>query len=388
MVINNGSSALTSIDLRAEIKDGAGNSLIKDNGTIVPDATFPTMLYTLGPGEASPFEYSYDMTNGTPASYLVTVSGQEPGMIKRATLTAENVQLVDDGSGWYYLTGELVNTGSQWAHINSLAGAILDSSNKVLSTDWTATYTTELAPAGGTTGADRTPFEINFPNPGGTGTPPWSLYWDADIVDTASTNPISITITNGYIDQYGAHHVVGWALNSSDQPLNSLVVAGAFDQNNTTLDASYSYLPIPIKAGGSEPFSVTGFGNVNFNPNQSALVRTYSVQADPWSNTPPAYGSVELTTSEEVIQKDGGTWTFDGNVVNSSGQSLSNATVIVSVMDAQNNLVATEFTTVFSNGAAIAPGETNSYSVTINLDPNVDTSGYTTTTAVFGELSQ
>ncbi len=139
-VINNTSEVVSSIELSVEIKDGTGTSLIKDDsGNITPSTKISPMLYSLAPGEATPFEYTYETSQGLPASYNVTLLGQQTGTANRATLKTENVQLVDDGSGWYYLTGELVNTGSQWAHINSMAGAVLDDSRKILSADWTAT---------------------------------------------------------------------------------------------------------------------------------------------------------------------------------------------------------------------------------------------------------
>ncbi|HEX7540972.1 MAG TPA: hypothetical protein VF352_02480, partial [Anaerolineales bacterium] len=84
-VMNNGSTVLTSIELSIEIKDASGNSLMKDdNGSITSNAITSTMLFTLAPGEASPFEYSYDTTNGTPASYNMAITSQATGEANRA----------------------------------------------------------------------------------------------------------------------------------------------------------------------------------------------------------------------------------------------------------------------------------------------------------------
>ena len=388
MLVNNSSYVLTSIELTIEIKDASGNSLLKENGNPVLKATFHPMLYTLAPGEGSPFEYSYDTGNGIPASYKVIISNIQSGDVSRADLTAENVQLVDNGSGWYYLTGDLVNKGTQWTRINNLAGAVLDASNNVLSADWTATYATELAPTGDPSGGDRTPFEINFPNPGTSGTPPWSLYWDAEIMENVTSYAITTTITNGYIDQYGAQHVVGWVINHSDQALSSSVVAGLYDQAGTTLDASFSNIPIPIRAGGSVPFSVTTFGNVDNNQTQAALVRTYAAEVDPGNTTPTKFKFIELPSSSETIHEDGATWNISGNATNTSDQELSTATVVVSIIDSQNALVATEYTTIFPSGDTIAVGEEDPYTVSISLDPSIDSSGFKINTMVIGVLNQ
>jgi hypothetical protein len=384
-VLNNSSAVVSSIELTVEIKDTAGNSLIKDDsGNVAANAQVSPMLYTLAPGEASPFEYSYETTQGTPASFNVTISGQQTGTVNRASLNTENVQLVDDGQGWYYLTGELVNTGSQWAHINSMAGAVLDDTNHILSADWTATYATEVAPAGDAAGRDRTPFEINFPNPGGA--TKWHVYLDADVSDTVIDYPLGVTISNTYFDQYGSFHVVGWLANNSDKLLDSLVVAGVYGADKTVLDSSYSFVPVPVKPGANAAFSVSSFSSINYNPNQASLVDTTSIQADPWFTYPPTNDVVDLAATGETITKNGATWTFDGSVTNTSDKSLSGATVVVMITDVQNKLIAMEYTSISPSGDAIAPGDSNPYSVSIYLDPKANTTGLTTSTVVIGDV--
>jgi hypothetical protein len=384
-VINNTNEVVSSIELSVEIKDGTGTSLLKDDsGNITPSTKISPMLYSLAAGEASPFEYTYETAQGMPASYNVTLLGKQAGTANRATLKTENVQLVDDGSGWYYLTGDLVNTGSQWAHINSAAGAVLDDAHRILSADWTATFTTELAPAGDATGRDRTPFEVNFPNPGGA--TKWQVYLDADVSNSVIDYPMAVTIANQYFDQYGSFHVVGWATNNSDKSLDSLVVAGIYGADKTVLDASYSFIPLPIKPGAQVAFSISSFSSINYNPNQASLVSTSTVQADPWFTSPPTNEFIDLATSGETIQKDGATWVFTGNVTNSSDKGLSGATVVVMIKNAQNNLVAMEYTSISPTAEAIAAGETNTYSVTVYLDPKADASAFTTTTVVIGDI--
>lgn len=384
-VINNSNTVLNSIELTIEIKDASGNSLLKDdNGNITPNAIVYPMLYTIAPGYASPFEYSYDTTNGTPATYNVTISGQATGETNRATLKEENVQLMDNGSGWYYLTGELVNTGSQWAHINSLAGGVLDDSNNLLSADWTATYATELAPTGYPGGRDRTPFEIDFPTPGG-GTQ-WQLYMDVNVVDNETDYPMDVTVTNTYFDQYGSARLVGWVTNNSNQMLDSLVVAGLYASDGTVLDASYAFVPVPMKPGGVAPFSISSFSSVNYNPDLAALVTTSTTQFDPWFTSQSSYEFADLMATGETVQKDGATWTFNGSVTNTSGRNLSGATVVAMVKDAQNKLIAMEYTSIFPTGESITAGETYTYSVSVYLNPAADATSFTTTTLVVGDV--
>ena len=385
LVVNNTNEVLSSIALAVEIKDESGNSMLKDdNGNRAPSTIIYPLLYTIAPGEASPFIYSFDTTNGVPASYNVTISSHQTGNANRATLQWEKVQIVDDGSGWSYLTGELVNKGSQWAHINSLAGGVVDDSNALLSADWTSTYTTELAPGGDALGRDRTPFEVNFPNPGGA--TQWKLYWDADIIDNVTDYPLEAITTNLYFDQYGSAHLIGWMTNQSSQVLDSLVIAGLQAADGTVLDSSYAYIPIPIKPGATAPFSVSAFGSVNYNAKQASAVVNASAQADPWFTSPPTSESVELTASNETVQKNGATWIINGSVNNTSGKDLSGATVVVMVMDPQNKLIAMEYASISPAGAAIVAGETYPYSISIMLDPAADSTSFTTTTLVIGDI--
>jgi len=55
-------------------------------------------------------------------------------------------------------------------------------------------------------------------------------------------------------------------------------------------------------------------------------------------------------------------------------------------MDAQNKLVAMEYTSISPTGTAIAPGDSNPYSVSIYLDPAANNSGFTTSTVVIGDV--
>jgi hypothetical protein len=384
-VANNGSTVLNSIELTVEIKDASGNSLLKDdNGNSIPNTIAHPLLYTLAPGVSSPFDYTYDTTNGTPVSYNVTITGQQTGNANLATLKEENVQMFDDGSEWFYLTGEVVNTGNHWAHINGLAGAVLDDTNKLLSAGLTSTYSTELAPAGDALGRDRTPFEIKLPILDGS--TQWKLYWDADVTNNVTDYPMDMKVTNLYFDQYGSAHLVGWITNNSDKPLDSMVVAGLKSADGTVLDASYAFVPVPMKPGVPVPISISSFNSVDSNPNQASLVKINSAQLDLGNTYPPSNEFIDLTATGETVEKNGATWTFNGSFTNTSGKNLSSATVEVMVMDAQNKLVAMEYTSISPSGEAIAAGDINTYLVPVSLDPAVDATGFTTTTVIVGDV--
>lgn len=387
-VANNSDSPITSIELSISITDASGASLLKDdNGNPTDTNTFYTMLWTLDANESSPFSYYFDTTDGIPANYEVSISSYDAGTANRGQLQSENVQIVEDGSGYYVLTGELVNMSDQWVHIWGLTGGVLDDANTVLSADWTGTFTTLLAPNGEGSDRNRTPFYVSFPVPMTEATQ-WSLWWDADIETDVTDYALGVEVTNSYFDEYGSAHLVGVVENNADTALNSLVVAGLYAEDGTVLDASYSFLPVPILPGVQVPFDVSYFGSVNYSEEQAALVSRYTVQFDPWSTYPPLYENVGLAAAGETIQKDGSTWTVAGNFTNTTDKNLSGVTVMVAVYDSTNALVAMGYTYAFPSGDSFAPGAGDAYEIFIYLEPGIDTTGFTTQTFVVGDVSE
>lgn len=384
-VFNNTEDTFNSIDLTVEIMNADGSSMLLDeNGNTAADVVIHPLLYSLAPGSSSPFEYTYETVNGTPATYSVQLTGKQSSTSNSVSLQIENVQLMDNGTNWFYLTGKLVNTSNQWVHINALAGGILDDTNTVLSANWTSTYTTELAPSGDAQGRDWTPFQINFPNPGG-GTH-WKIYQDANIAESVSDFPLGVEITNSYLDQYGVNHLVGWISNSSNQPLDSLVVAGLYSADGTVLDAGYASVPLVIKPGTAAPFSISSFESLNRNPNLVPLVTAKTAQYDPWFSYVPPSETVDMVHGIEDIQKDGATWIVTGSFTNDSGKEILYATVAVMVIDAQSKLIAMEYASIYPATGAITPGETMAYSITMHLDQSADTSVFQTATVIQGAV--
>lgn len=385
-LVNNGTGPASKIEVSLEIRDQAGVSLLKDNqSNPVPSILIHPMLQTLAPNQSSPFSYSLNLAEGSAADYTVSISGYEYGFSNRADLESQNVQIVDEGRGWFYLSGELVNRSDRWATIHGLAGGVMDAGERLLSADWSGRFLTELAPAGDADGRDRTPFMISFLNPG-TAVNFWKLYWDADMLEVAALNDLDISLTNNYFDQYGAYHLVGWVTNSGGQNMSTVAVAGLYSEEGTVLDASTGMPVTQVDAGNSVPINVTTFPNVDSSQEQANLVRTHTVQIDPARTYPVFTTLVEFPPHTETVVKEGATWLVSGTFLNSSNHSLSGATVVVTVLDSLGNLVAADFNYILT-GAMIAPGETNAYQVYLFLDPLADLSAYATHTIIFGEIA-
>lgn len=394
-ILNNGSSALTAIELAVEIKDASGNSLLKDDsGVTIPRQVFIPMRETLAPGEGSPFDFSYDISNGTPASFRVSVAGYQSGQTDRAVLKGENFQLVDDTKGTLFLSGKLINTGAQWAHLRSVAGFVVgngdDPSAPPLAAGSSFAFATMLAPAGDVEGRDQTPFVIAIPNPklGQDWSKAWRIVLDADQAPAPADNPTAVNFTNSYFDREGAYHVVGFLTNNSTVILNPQLVAGLYAEDGTVLDASSKFFSVAVDPGKTMPFDIAYFGSVNSNLAEAARVRTFTVQVDPARTITPSAATVGLEAVGEQVQKDGSIWTFSGTVTNTSDKYLSGVTVTVAVNDGQNNLVATNSTYALPSAKTISPDETVSYKVIISLDPTVDSKDFQMVTSVIGDLIQ
>ncbi len=387
-VMNNADTPVSNIELSIQLTDAAGASLLQDDtGAVTDSLSFFPILWTIAPGESTPFSFWFDTTAGMPANYSVAVSSYDVSEANRGQLQSQNVQIVEDDYGDYILTGELVNLSDQWVQIWGLAGGVLDDANTVLSTDWTGTYTAILAPAGNEANRDHTPFSVSFPVPQIEATQ-WSLWWDADIATDVIDYGLGVGVTNTYFDEFGSAHLVGTVENYSDTALTTTLVGGLYAEDGTVLDASYAFLPLAIPPGDAVPFDISYFGSVNYSADQAALVATFTVQFDPWSTYPPLYSSVALSPTGETVQKLGSTWTVAGNVTNTTDQNLIGFTIVVVVYEPSGTLVAMGYDYVYPDTDVFAPGAGGAYEVYVYFDPAVDTSGYTTQTFVVGDVSE
>jgi hypothetical protein len=387
--IKNGTDkAVTDIELTIEIKDASGTTLLKDNSDNPADSlTFSPLLSTLDAGEVSPFDYYISSDAGEPDKFNVTITGQHTGQAQRADLNVENDQVVSDGSGDLYITGELVNASDKPAEVHGLAGAMLDDNGNVVGANSYGPITYYLDPAGATGGTDRTPFRVRIDDPGSVATK-YRMYWDADTVDPAVFYDVQNNIQNNYFDTDHTYHLVGELTNKSQDALSISLVAGLYGSDHKVLDADTLTAPFDLAPGESVPYSFEGFSVVNNIKDQADALDTYTVQTDAYWTSPSSTEVVSLETAHDDGKTDGNqVWTFTGEVTNTSDKALSRLIVVVGIYDG-DKLVAANWTSVDppEGKDSIASGETNSYKVTVNLDPNVDGSKFKYKTFVQGNV--
>jgi len=377
---------VSSVELTVEVSDKAGKTLLKgDDGNPADNVTAQPFLYTLGPGEYSPFDYYFSTDGGEPDQYKVTITGQQTGNVNRVDLTIENAQMVSDGSGNLYLSGELVNQSDKYAQINSVSGAALDKDKKVVAANGYGAVAHTLAPTGDSSGNDRTPFRIRMDEPPDKVATDWAVYFDADQADTFDAFDVQVDILHGYFDDFNSFHLIGLVTNTSDSLINIGLVAGLYDKGGTVLDADTLSAPIYLGQGESTVWDFQYFSNVNSSKDEADKIDSYTVQVDPYWTYKTSYDVVSLETQNETNEKAGnGQWTFKGEVANTSDKELTSMTVVLIIYDKHDNIVGTATSYVSPSGDSFKKGDKGNFETTVYLDPSLDTTGFTFATVVQG----
>ena len=366
---NNSSETFSGIELSIEIKDSAGDSLLKDDmGNSVENNSFEPLIKTLCSGESSSFKYEYDTSYGLPDTYEVKVKNFTLVEVKRITLVTENFLLVGDGMGSINISGELINPSDHWVLIKELAGAAVNENQQVIATDWTSTLSSELAPHGDLTGYDRTPFFITMTDSGGL-YKGWKIYQDAIILDTPHSFDVKIELTDHYFDANNNFHLIGSISNPTTDQLSIQLTAGIYDEQSVVLDSVVESLPLGIGPNEEYPFDVSGFMNIDNLSILAEKINKYSVKVNFSNSQTITNDLVKLESPDATCTKNGPNWDCIGTVINSSGKELLGETIQAGVYDTLGKLQSTGFTYIIPQIDSIASQEINSFEFTINGNP-------------------
>jgi len=384
LIRNNTADPVTNILLEVSITDANGDTILRDGEAPVDTADGYTALYTIAPDNETPFDFWTFVPDGMEASeYTVEIVSFDQGNIDRGELELQNAQMIADADGNLYFSGELVNLSNQPVLINSFAGAALDDNGNVLASDYTFAINRYLQAAGAAGDYDRTPFLVTLDGPADQATQ-WSAYWDADLADEQDLVGVDFGEITTFYDDFGNLHLIGTAINNSNDPLYISLVAGLYAADGTVLDAATASVPIYVLPGGEAPFQFQYFSSVNFNQDQADLVDSYTIRVDRYWSYAPTFDTVELESANEDVGDDGsGIVKATGEVTNSSTKDLSSIVVIVAIYDG-NTLVGMEWTSLYPTGEVYAPGDTATFEVSVYLDPALDTTNFEFTTYVQG----
>lgn len=387
LVYNDTEDAATNIELTLELVDANGDSVLTDvDGNAVDSVEFSPFLYTIAQGEVTPFDYYINASDLDPSELegTVTVTDFDDGDVNRGSVEVVNDTVTFGEFGTIYMTGELVNLSNEPVIVNSLAGALLAPDGTALAADGSFSLTRYLAPNGDEAGNDRTPFSITLDGPAEDADTS-VFYYDVDIADEVDTAAlISVDITSAYVDDFDNLHIFANIGNNGDQVLSISLVGGLYAEDGTVLDAATASVPIYVGPGEVRPVSFDYFGAANSSEDVLGQVASYSIQVDPYWTYETSFDVVALETANESSEVSDGYVTFTGDVINTSEENLSSATLILAIYDGEEVLYSSSWTSVYPDGDTIAPGATLPFEVTLYIPSDVDTSSYTFFTYVQG----
>jgi len=387
LVKNNSNWPVSAVELTLEARNADGVSLLKDNNDAAVDTTiFYPRLLNLFPGESTPFDYSFDIENDTLASIHVTATNSYAAKTTRVEASVVKTEFLNAGSGEYFITGEVVNNSSTPMYLNDMAGAVLDDSGNVVANDWSFSHSYFLAPAGDEGGMDRTPFLISLSGPDDSDYKDFQVFLDAVVADEMVIPDLDIQLTNAYFDEYNDFHVVGTVENRGLETYAPDLVTGLYDVSGVVLDVSSVGSAFFIEPGKTVPFDAHYFSIVGWNDDTAIRVDNYTVQMDPdWTIAAVINEVVSLNTVNLTESVNGNTWEFSGEVTNDSTRELGRFNLMIAAYDG-DTLVAIGESTCFPQDGGYAPGDVESFNITIYLSPDMDASTLTYKVILQGEV--
>ncbi|MCB9136432.1 MAG: hypothetical protein H6636_13470 [Anaerolineales bacterium] len=359
LVTNNTSRSVDNLEIEVEIFDANNTSLYKD--TVYAD------LYSLAPGETSPFSlYVFDDLPDAD-NFVATVVGNSVTDLERATVDVSNSLMTFDDDGSVHLTGELINNTDQPILINSLAGAVFNTNSELVLAESYNVMVRYLDPG------DTGPFRITITGPraGTADLANFQLYFDAEVTDPI--DPFNVTVSDAvnYIDDFDSLHLVGQVTNNGNQVLNIYLVAGLYDEAGNVIDAASLTVPFSaLKPGEFSPYDFDYWGLVDNTAGMLDAAKEYTVQVDGWWTYETSTETIEMTTANDDNNFDSFGGTFTGQVVNNTGGPIGSATVVVYLVSKETGaIVATADTYLYEE---IADGASLEYTVYLYPEKGLD----------------
>jgi hypothetical protein len=373
LVSNDTDRAVNDIEVEVQFLDATGAVLYSE--------TTSTALFSLAPGEQTPFIfYSYEAVIGV-ETFVATVVGNGTTDLIRANLDISGVTVwYDPNFNEVYVSGNVTNNNADPVEINGLAGTLVDASGAVVSAETAYPYLYHLEP--GVSG----PFTILFDTPTGQGSSltNYAFYIDAEFVNAANVLDVVISDQNHtYLDNSEDYHLVGTFTNNSSIYLNARLVAGLYDAAGNCIDSTSLYLPVAVAPGESMPYDFYLWGPTNWIVEAYNASTSYQIFVD-WYSTYEAYvAPYVITTSEDANTYDGYSANFTGNVVNNSGRDLDSITVVVTLYDkATGELTATNYTYV---SGPITNTGTAAYDMYVYVGSDFDPANVEFTISAYGQ---
>ncbi len=373
LVLNKTDDAVDGIEIEIEVFDANDNSLYKE--------TTWSDLYTLAPGKASPFSLWISEDDlSEPDHYVATIVGQSQSSSEYANLEIVNMVTAMDEYGYYYVTGEIVNNGSEPASINGVAGALFDSNEELVTAESSGIYAHYIDPG------DSGPFRVSITTPPDAELTTYVIYVDSEVTDQADYYDFEFGETHAnYMDSFGNFHLVGQITNNAEETLNVSTIAALLDADGKVIDVSSGYLPFyAIEPGETLPYDVSGWTTVNYiDGYYDEKAASYHIWVDYYWVYPSTYEFVTITSSDDDNLFKSGSATFTGNALNNSTETLENVIVVVTLYSKETGLpYATEYTYIDED--ELAPEASGAYEISMWLPDDFEKDNYDVVVLVKG----
>ena len=367
-ILNDSNEMIENITLSLSITDESGASLLKDeNDNPVESIDIYPYINVLSPGISVPFSYYISPDEAQPANYELTLKSYDRSSAPELKeFDIQNVQTHFMENGDVILAGEVLNLDSNHVDVESVAGAVLDGTGKILAANYTVTYTRYLYPVGDSEGRDRSPFVVTLFGPI-ENVSQWKVFVRSVENTRVPAADLDIELAGSYVDPYGTYHLLGTVTNNGSSQVSPSVIGGLYGSDNTVWDAATSSVPLYLNAGESAPFDLSTFQVAPYMSADQVSSVEEIVRPDLYWSYSTDYEVVSLEVEQVEVTKDSYDWTVSGSVVNTSGENLSSIGAVFQFLDENGQVMATSSTTMYPIDGAetIEPGTSNEFSISI-----------------------
>jgi hypothetical protein len=390
-LLNDSNQMIENITLSLSITDESGAGLLKDeNDDPVDSIAIYPYIGVLSPGTSAPFSYYIAAGEAQPANYEITVKSYDRSSAPELKeFDIQNVQTHFMENGNVILTGEVVNLDADHVDVESLAGAVLDETGKVLAANYTLTYPRYLHPAGDPVGRDRGPFVLTLFGPI-ENVSQWKIFVRSVENTTVPAADLDIELAGSYVDPSGTYHLLGTVTNTSSSQISPSIIGALYGSDKLVWDAATSHLPLYLNAGESAPFDLSTFQVAPYmSPDQVSSVEQTVLPDLYWSYSTD-YEVVSLEAEHAQVTQDGYDWVVTGEVVNTSSENLSSISAVVQFLDENGQVLATNSTSIYppEGSDTIEPGASNEFSISIYTPEEWDLSTQEYQIVLQGVVSQ
>jgi hypothetical protein len=361
LISNDTNRAVDSIEVEVKVFDAENTALYTD--------TVYTALYTVAPGEITPFSMSTWDALPTADHFEATIVGSSSSDYTRAAVEVSKMVQVYDDYGTLHVTGMATNTGDKPIYFQGIAFATFDANGEIIAADSESVSLVYLEP--GQSG----PFRVNVEGPDdhATQAAKVEMYTDAYVTDAQDAYNLGfLEQDHRYMDAYGYPHLVGEVTNNDTKNLKIYLVVAIYNEAGDVIDASSAWAPYVLAPGEKAAYDFDYWGPMEDIDGVYDEAEQYEIFIDYYWTYDTDETLVELNTGVYTVEWNDYRGYFTGTVTNDTDAVLEYTYVAVNLVDkASGQVVATDYDIISDE---IAPGAKGNFEIYVSIpdgfDPN------------------